>query len=79
MSKLRHDVWLLPAYLGCWGGREKFTRRNTLAFPGYFYEGSAWGMRVCLPFSYVVMHFCFASIPLRNNLNSTAPRRLKKA
>jgi len=53
------------------GSSEILTQRNSLAFLGYFFEGSALGEPVRLLISYVVMHFCFASIPLRHNLNST--------
>jgi hypothetical protein len=64
------------AYLGRGGSPEILTQRNSLAFPGYFFfEGSALGELVHLLISYVVVHFCFASIPLRHNLNSTSSRR----
>lgn len=50
---------------------EKIIERNSLAFSVYLFEGPASGKRVRLLIRYVVMQFCCASIPLRNNLNST--------
>jgi hypothetical protein len=71
----RNDASQRLASLGRLGSTEKLTKRNSLAFPVYFFEGSALGKRVRLLIRDVVMHFCFASIPLRNNLNSASSRR----
>ena len=60
------------------GGPEKPIKRNSQAFPVYFFEGPVFGERVRLLIRYVVMYFCSASIPLRNNLNSTLSWRFKK-
>jgi hypothetical protein len=59
-------------------GPENLTKRNSLAFSVYLFEGSAFGKRVRLLIRYSSMHFCFASLPLRFNLNTTTSRRLKK-
>jgi hypothetical protein len=63
------------ASLGRRRGPEKLTKRYSLAFPVYFFEGSALGKRVRLLIRDIEMYFCFASIPLRNNLNSAPSRR----
>jgi len=55
-----HDALQRLATLGRRRGPERLTKRNSLAFPVYFD---------------VVMRFCFTSIPLRINLNSTLSRR----
>jgi len=60
------------------GSPDKRVKRNSLAFPVYFFEGPAWGRRVRLLIRDVVMLFCFDFIPLRNNLNNTPSGRLKK-
>ncbi len=73
-----HDAIQRRASLSPLGGAEKLIKRNSLAFPVYFFEGPALGRRVRLLNRYVAMHFCFTSIPLRKNLNSTPSRRLKK-
>ena len=70
-----HDALQRLATLGRRRGPERLTKRNSLAFPVYFFEGSALGKRVRLPIRDVVMHFCFASVPLRINLKSTPSRR----
>jgi len=56
-------------------GPEKLIKRSSLAFPVYFFEGPALGIRVRLLIRDVVLHFCFTSVPLRNNLNSAPSRR----
>jgi hypothetical protein len=60
------------------GSPENLTKRNSLAFSVYLSEGSALGKQVRLLICYASMHFCFASLPLRFNLNSTTSGRLKK-
>lgn len=53
------------------GGGPKELKGNSLAFPGYFLEGLAWGKleglvlgnRARLPNPDVAMHFCFAFVP----------------
>jgi hypothetical protein len=61
--------------LGHRGSPIKLSKHNSLAFPLYFFEGPAIGRRVRLLIRDVVMHFCAAFIPLRNNLNSAPSRR----
>jgi hypothetical protein len=68
-----HDAFQKQASLARGGDPEKLTRRNSLTFPVYFFRGSALGKRVRLLIPDVVMHFCFSSIPLRINLNSSRP------
>jgi hypothetical protein len=70
-----NDALQRLASLGRRGGPEKLTKRDSLAFPVHFFEGSALGKRARLLIGDVVMHFCFASIPLRINLNSAPSRR----
>jgi len=69
------DAFERLASLGRRGGPEKLTKRNSLAFPLYFFEGSASGKRVRLLIRDIEMYFCFTSIPLRNNLDSAPSRR----
>lgn len=65
------DVFERLASRWYWGGPEKLTRRNSLAFPVYFLQGFASGKleelelgnQARLPNHDVAMHFCFASTP----------------
>ena len=63
------------AAMGRRGGQAKFTERSSLAFPGSAFEGSALGKRVRFPMHDVLLHFCFASFPVRVTPNSTPSRR----
>lgn len=80
------DAFERPASTWHWGGPEKLTKRNSLAFPVYLLRGLALGNLEGLelgnqarsPNHNVALHSCFASIPMRITLNSTPSRRLKK-
>jgi hypothetical protein len=61
--------------LGRRGSPKRLSKHNSPAFPAYFFEGPATGRQVRLLIRDVVMHFCSACIPLRNNLNSAPSRR----
>jgi hypothetical protein len=74
-GRRRQDVLQSVASLKRQGGADKRVKRNSLAFPVYFFEGPALGRHVRLLIRDVVMYFCFASSLLRNNLNSTLSRR----